>query len=98
MFNVKDKKNQRAVEYSIAHRMGLNWIDKEGWLPEAGTLVLIAVKETPLPDIGWYDSDRGCWCLDDSDKDISKVGMHVVAWLPLPERYRAPEEADGYAE
>lgn len=66
-------------------RKSLQWIPAEEQLPENERSVLLCGAQGWV-DIGWYT--QGVWRTGFSAAEITK---DVVAWMPLPEPYRAQE-------
>jgi hypothetical protein len=64
------------------------WIPIEEELPPAEEYVLLSLKNAPIPCIGYCEKEEGrAWFYDSNDDDISRIGLVVNAWMPLPERY-----------
>lgn len=59
-------------------------------LPPNNELVLLSTNYL-IPCIGMYvagPDGSGAFYQDDSDTPLSKIGIFVNAWAPLPEPYR----------
>lgn len=69
------------------------WIPIEEGLPPVGDYVLFSFENFPVPSIGSYhEKDEGGWgFFDEDDEDVSRIGVVVNAWMPLPERYDGKE-------
>ena len=58
-------------------------------LPPSEELILLSCNY-PVPHIGMYKSEpdgSGAFYSDDSDTPLTKSGIYVNAWAPLPEPY-----------
>ena len=87
----KDELVQRLGKYEDTGRepeelqKTREWIPVEEQLPENERSVLLCGTQGWV-DIGWYT--QGVWRTGFSAAEITK---DVVAWMPLPEPYRAQE-------
>lgn len=68
------------------------WIPvSTGHFPEHGKYVLLSFSNFPLPEVGRYEEDGeggGAFYAGDDDTPLTKVGIFVNAWRPIPKSYR----------
>jgi hypothetical protein len=75
------------------------WIPVSERLPELdedgySTYVLVSFSNYSLPCIGQLRKTDGenHWYEGDDEKALDSFGLHVNAWMPLPEPYKAESE------
>jgi hypothetical protein len=75
------------------------WIPVSESLPELdddgySTYVLVSFSNFTLPCIGQLRKTDGenHWYEGDDEKALDSFGLHVNAWMPLPEPYKAESE------
>jgi hypothetical protein len=77
----------------------VEWIPVSERLPEldddgCSTFVLVSFSNFTLPCIGQLRKTDGenHWYEGDDEKALDSFGLHVNAWMPLPEPYKAESE------
>lgn len=77
-----------------------HWIpilDGDGQMPEVddegySDYILLSFRNATFLCIGQYrvDEEGGAFYDGDSEDPLTKIGLFVNAWMPLPERYHDP--------
>ena len=70
------------------------WIPVDEKLPDPDEYILVSFEDFPIPMIGIYtvdDDDSGTFRISDEDDSFLEHGLHVNAWMELPERYKEDE-------
>lgn len=68
------------------------WIPVSRKLPKNDDFVIVSIKDTcgdtsfVYSDFGWYFNRADCWIVDAQER------TDVIAWMPLPEPYKAESE------
>ncbi|MBQ6577452.1 MAG: hypothetical protein IJL91_06865 [Bacteroidales bacterium] len=75
-----------------------NWIPIDERLPEVNEdgfseYILLSFSNFSVPQVGRYEEDTngGAFYLGDEEEPLSKIGVFVNAWMPLPECYKEDE-------
>lgn len=66
--------------------MTMEWIPIAEKLPENDNYILLSFSNVGLPEVGRYEDGR--FYVGDDDEPLSKIGIIVNAWMPLPKCYR----------
>lgn len=72
-------------------------LDGDGQMPEVddkgySDYILLSFRNASFLCIGQYreDEEGGAFYDGDSENPLTKIGLFVNAWMPLPERYHDP--------
>ena len=84
------KKNAYNDAIEVLKNAGAGWISVEEWLPDDYEDVLVTeiTADGERTNIGYYGHYNGMWETSNDDNAM------VIAWMPLPEPYKAGEEND----
>lgn len=96
-----------SEEYKQGYRDGLHDKPEPHWIPCSERLpeldedgysdkVLVCFSNFTGCEVCEYRECDDChgWYVGDSDDNPEDVGVHVIAWMPLPEPYREEGEAN----
>ena len=90
-------------QHEVMERLNsMNWIpilDRDGQMPEVddegySDYILLSFRNASFLCIGQYreDEEGGAFYDGDSENPLTKIGLFVNAWMPLPERYKGNED------
>lgn len=90
-------------QHEVMERLNsMNWIpilDGDGQMPEVddegySDYILLSFRNASFLCIGQYreDEEGGAFYDGDSENPLTKIGLFVNAWMPLPERYKGNED------
>lgn len=88
-------------QHEVMERLNsMNWIpilDGDGQMPEVddegySDYILLSFRNASFLCIGQYreDEEGGAFYEGDDEDPLTKIGLFVNAWMPLPERYHDP--------
>jgi hypothetical protein len=91
VFDIEKILNMAEVPRWIPVSKRLPELDEDGY----STYVLVSFSNYSLPCIGQLRKTDGenHWYEGDDEKALDSFGLHVNAWMPLPEPYKAESEA-----
>lgn len=93
-----NQKEAKAVKEAVAIIESTRWRDPEYEPPEVGRdgesdYILLSFSNCSLPLIGQYrvDGEGGAYYDGDDDEPLTKIGLFVDGWMPLPKKVREEE-------
>lgn len=87
VIHCKDEEEQKEAREALKALQ--TWIPVTERMPEDDRRVMLSFANYPLPSIGIYEG--GAFYGADCNEPYSRYGIHVNAWMELPEPYRGEE-------